>query len=547
MKKIIIGVSITLIVVGLFSFNTLSDKYFEISRNLDIFVTLFRELNTHYVDEIDPESLITESINAILYSLDPYTAYIPASKSEEYKIITTGEYGGIGAIVGKKNGINTIIMPYKGFPAYNAGLKIGDLILKIDDIDLTNKSNSVISEMLKGNPNTPIKLSVKRYNRPDTFDVFLTRAKIIIDNIPHFNMVSNDIGYIRLSDFTTNAGKEVQQALELLKKEGAESVILDLRGNFGGLLTEAINVANVFFSKGKEIVNTKGKSISWNQVYKTLNTATDENILISVLINGNSASASEIVAGVIQDYDRGVLIGSRTFGKGLVQAIRSLPYDAQLKITTAKYYIPSGRGIQAIDYSRKNADGSVTKIIDSLKMAFKTKNGRTVYDGGGINPDIEVDIMYYSNFLTNLINQNILFDYATKYYYSHETIPDPNEFKLSDDDYNAFLSWVKSKSFDMNGELDQLIINLEKTAKDEKYYESISTQLEALKLKIKNVKNTYFTEYKKEVKTVLQEEIISRYYHYTGALETSLNYDPAVLKAIEVLQDKAQYNKILNK
>lgn len=547
MKKIIIGVSITLIVVGLFSFNTLSDKYFEISRNLDIFVTLFRELNTHYVDEIDPESLITESINAILYSLDPYTAYIPASKSEEYKIITTGEYGGIGAIVGKKNGINTIIMPYKGFPAYNAGLKIGDLILKIDDIDLTNKSNSVISEMLKGNPNTPIKLSVKRYNRPDTFDVFLTREKIIIDNIPHFNMVSNDIGYIRLSDFTTNAGKEVQQALELLKKEGAESVILDLRGNFGGLLTEAINVANVFFSKGKEIVNTKGKSISWNQVYKTLNTATDENILISVLINGNSASASEIVAGVIQDYDRGVLIGSRTFGKGLVQAIRSLPYDAQLKITTAKYYIPSGRGIQAIDYSRKNADGSVTKIIDSLKMAFKTKNGRTVYDGGGINPDIEVDIMYYSNFLTNLINQNILFDYATKYYYSHETIPDPNEFKLSDDDYNAFLSWVKSKSFDMNGELDQLIINLEKTAKDEKYYESISTQLEALKLKIKNVKNTYFTEYKKEVKTVLQEEIISRYYHYTGALETSLNYDPAVLKAIEVLQDKAQYNKILNK
>jgi len=367
MKKRLIGFSIVIVVVGLFSFNTFSDKYFEISRNLDIFATLFRELNTHYVDGIDPESLVTEGINAMLHSLDPYTTYIPASELEDYRTTTTGEYGGIGAIVGKKKGVNTVIMPYKGFPAYKAGLKIGDLILKIDGEELSNKSNSNISEMLKGDPNTQIKLSIKRFNRPDTFDVTLNRAKITIDNVPYFGMVSEEIGYIRLSGFTTNAGKEVHLALETLKKEGAENVILDLRGNPGGLLTEAVNVANVFIPKGKKIVDTKGKSASWNQVYKALGTATDNSIDMSVLIDGNTASASEIVSGVIQDYDRGVLIGKRTFGKGLVQATRALPYDAQLKVTTAKYYIPSGRGINAIDYANKNPNGSVSKIPDSLK------------------------------------------------------------------------------------------------------------------------------------------------------------------------------------
>lgn len=547
MKKTLIGIFITGSIVGLFSFSMSDDKYFEISRNLDIFATLFRELNTHYVDGIDVEPLVNESISAMLQSLDPYTTYIPASQLEDYRTSTTGEYGGIGAIVGKKKGVNTVIMPYKDFPAYNAGLKIGDLIFKIDGIDLSTKNSNETSELLKGDPSTPIVLTVKRFNRPDTFEVTLNRAKITIDNVPYSGMVSSNIGYIRLSDFTTDAGKEVKEALESLKKSGAESVILDLRGNPGGLLTEAINVANVFVPKGSEIVNTKGKSSSWNQDYKASNEATDESIPLVVLTNNGTASASEIVSGVVQDYDRGVLIGKRTFGKGLVQATRPLPYDAQLKVTTAKYYIPSGRSIQAIDYAKKNPDGSVAKIPDSLMVAFKTKGGRTVFDGGGITPDIEVEVEYYSHLLLSLVNQSVLFDYATEYYYGHDEIDAPCDFDLTDDEYTEFLKWVQGKEFDMKGELDQVIKNLEKTAKTEKYYDGIKDQLETLKRKVDQVKNSYLVKYKKEVKTLLEEEIISRYYLYPGVLEASVDYDPTVSKAIEILQNKSAYNKILSK
>ena len=547
MKKTLLGIFTVIAIAGLVSFNSLGDKYFEISRNLDIYATLFRELNTHYVDGIDPEALVEESIKAMLQSLDPYTTYIPASMLEAYKTSTTGEYGGIGAIVGRKNGVNTVIMPYEGFPAYQAGLKIGDLIFKIDGNDLKDKSSSDISELLKGNPNTPIKLAVKRFNRKDTFEVVLNRAKITIDNVPYYGLLEDNIGYIRLSDFTTNAGKEVNDALQALKKQGAENIILDLRGNPGGLLNEAINVANVFVPKGQEIVSTKGKVTTWDQVYKAPANAVDTVIPLVVLTNSGTASASEIVSGVVQDYDRGVLIGKRTFGKGLVQATRPLPYDAQLKVTTAKYYIPSGRSIQAIDYAKKNEDGSVAKIPDSLMVAYKTRAGRTVYDGGGIAPDIEVEVEYYSHILLSLVNQSIFFDYATKYYYDHPTIVSPSEFKLTDAEYNTFLNWVKEKDFELNGELDVVIKKLEEAAKNEQYYNGISGQLTALKAKVEQVKANYLTEFKKEVKTLLQEDIISRYYLYPGVLEASLNYDPTVTEAISVLNDQTKYNKILNK
>lgn len=547
MKKTLLGIFTIITIVGLVSFNTLGDKYFEISRNLDIYATLFRELNTHYVDGIDPEALVEESIKAMLESLDPYTTYIPASMLEAYRTSTTGEYGGIGAIVGRKNGINTVIMPYKGFPAYEAGLKIGDLIFKIDGKDLKDKSSSDISKLLKGNPNTPIILAVKRYNRKDTFEVTLNRAKITIDNVPYYGLVEDKIGYIRLSDFTTNAGKEVNEALQALKKQGAQNIILDLRSNPGGLLHEAINVANVFVQKGQEIVSTKGKVTTWDQIYKAPGNAIDTDIPLVVLTNSGTASASEIVSGVVQDYDRGVLIGKRTFGKGLVQATRPLPYDAQLKVTTAKYYIPSGRSIQAINYAKKNEDGSVAKIPDSLMVAYKTRAGRTVYDGGGIAPDIEVEVEYYSHILLNLVNQSIFFDYATKYYYDHPTIVSPSEFQLTDAEYDTFLSWVKEKDFELKGELDVVIKNLELAAKNEQYYNGISSQLTALKSKIEQVKSNYLTEFKKEAKTLLQEDIISRYYLYPGVLEASLNYDPTVTEAISVLNDQSKYNKLLNK
>jgi carboxyl-terminal processing protease len=547
MKKTLLGIFTVIMIAGLVSFNTLGDKYFEISRNLDIYATLFRELNTHYVDGIDPEVLVEESIKAMLESLDPYTTYIPASMLEAYRTSTTGEYGGIGAIVGRKNGINTVIMPYKGFPAYEAGLKIGDLIFKIDGKDLKDKSSSDISELLKGNPNTPVKLAIKRFNRKDTFEVTLNRAKITIDNIPYYGLLEDQIGYIRLSDFTTNAGKEVNDALQALKKQGAENIILDLRGNPGGLLNEAINVANVFVPKGQEIVSTKGKVTTWDQVYTAPVNAVDTDIPLVVLTNSGTASASEIVSGVVQDYDRGVLIGKRTFGKGLVQATRPLPYDAQLKVTTAKYYIPSGRSIQAIDYAKKNEDGSVAKIPDSLMVAYKTRAGRTVYDGGGIAPDIEVEVEYYSHILLSLVNQSIFFDYATKYYYDHPTIVSPSEFQLTDAEYDEFLSWVKEKDFELKGELDVVIKNLELAAKNEQYYNGISSQLTALKSKIEQVKSNYLIEFKKEAKTLLQEDIISRYYLYPGVLEASLNYDPTVTEAISVLNDQPKYNKLLNK
>ena len=540
------GSLIVVILIGLFSFNTLRDDYFEIARNLDIFATLFRELNNHYVDEIDPEDLISTGIQAMLSSLDPYTTFIPEQSLEDYKTSTTGQYGGIGAVVSKRNGVNTVIMPYAGFPAHKAGLQIGDQIIKIDDQDLYNKSTTEISELLKGQPNTPIKLTIIRYGHDDEMDIEMNRATITIDNISYSGMVNESVGFIRLSDFTTDAGKEVSAAVNELKKQGARQLVLDLRGNPGGLLDEAIKVANVFIPKGAEIVNTKGRLASLNEIYKAPSEPVDDQIPLVVLTSNGTASAAEIVSGVVQDYDRGVLIGKKTFGKGLVQTTRSLPYDAQLKITSAKYYIPSGRCIQAIDYSHRNEDGSVGKIPDSLKVAFKTKHGRTVYDGGGIDPDIEVNIEYYSNLLVNLINQNIIFDYASKYHFEHEQIVSPREFQLSDSEYLEFVEWTKDKELDFSTEMDQAIVKLEGIAKDEKYYEGMESQLEQLKKKVKDVQTTYLMKYQDEVKFFLKEEIVGRYYLHPGVIEASIDHDPAIQKALSVLSDEGLYKKLLS-
>ena len=354
-KRIVYGCVAFAVVLSAFAFTMSDDNYFAISKNLNIFATLYRELNTHYVDELKTSDLVEEGIDAMLKSLDPYTDYIPESELESYRTSTTGEYGGIGAVVGKKDGINTVIMPYIGFPAEKAGLQIGDQITRIDGETLDTKSRESISNLLKGQPGTDILLTIKRYGVDDEFDVALQRAKITISNVAYFGMFDEKIGFIRLSDFTTNAGKEVANALNELKGKGAEGIILDLRGNPGGLLDEAIKVANVFVEKGKEVVQTKGKVASWNKNYQTPAAATDAEIPLVVLTSSGTASAAEIVSGVVQDYDRGILVGKRTFGKGLVQATRPLPYNSQLKVTTAKYYIPSGRCIQAIDYSQKKS------------------------------------------------------------------------------------------------------------------------------------------------------------------------------------------------
>lgn len=547
MKRIVIGVVGMVLLVGLFSFTWLSgDHSFEISKNINIFATLYRELNTHYVDELSSEELIGDGINAMLKSLDPYAAYISEADIEDYRTATTGEYGGIGAIVGKRRNANTVIMPYMGYPAHSAGLKIGDEILKIDDQDLDGKSSTEISELLKGQPGSDIELTIKRYGNEKPFDVTLTRSKITIDNVMYYGMYDETTGFIKLSDFTTDAGSEVKNALDSLKGAGATKIILDLRDNPGGLLDEAVKVANVFVEQGKEVVSTKGKMASWNKTYSTPYTTSDNDIPLAVLTSRSTASAAEIVSGVVQDYDRGVLVGTRTFGKGLVQATRPLPYNSQLKITTAKYYIPSGRCIQAIDYSHRNEDGSVGKIPDSLKVAFKTSKGRTVYDGGGIEPDLPVEPQKFSNLLYNMVSQNLIFDYATEYAFSHEEISAPRQFNLSDEEYAEFVTWVDGKEFNLSSQMDDAIVALEKMAKKEKYYDGMKPAIDKLKAKVGTLKENYLETFKDDIKFMLEEEIISRYYFHTGMMEASLDHDPTVIQAAQILADAKAYSKILN-
>lgn len=546
MKKVVVGIASSIVVVGLFSFTLFDDNGFDISKNIDVFTTLYRELNTNYVDELDTESLITDGINAMLASLDPYTTYIVESNLEDYRTATTGEYGGIGAVVRKKDGVNTVIMPYIGFPAYQAGLKIGDQILKIDQEDLDGKTPSEISELLKGQPGTPIELTIKQYGVEELKDVSLHRAKITIDNVMYYGMYNDHVGIIKLGDFTTNAGSEVKNALDSLKTLGATKIILDLRDNPGGLLDEAIKVANVFIPQGKEVVITKGKRESWNKTYNTPYPTGDDQIPVAVLTSRGTASAAEIVSGVIQDYDRGVLVGKRTFGKGLVQATRPLPYNAQLKITTAKYYIPSGRCIQAIDYAHRNEDGSVGKMPDSLKVAFKTANGRVVYDGGGINPDVEVEPREYSNFLFNLVEQDLIFEYANQYALSHPKIASPRSFEVTDDEYAQFVQWVEDKNVNLATQMDDAIKGLESMAKTEQYYEGMEASINGLKEKVAGLKKNFMTTFSDDIKYMLKSEIVSRYYFHLGILEASLDYDQTVSTAADILDDSARYNKILN-
>ncbi|UXP33911.1 S41 family peptidase [Reichenbachiella agarivorans] len=546
MKRFIIGIVGGAVLVGMFSFTLLDDHYFEITRNLNIFATLYRELNTHYVDQLHDEEMVTKGIDAMLESLDPYTDYIPESELESYRTSTTGEYGGIGAIVGKRNGVNTVLMPYTGFPAYKAGLQIGDQITHIDGKQLKDLPSDEISEMLKGLPGTELHLIVNRYGKTDPILITIIRDKIVISNVAYHGMIQKDIGYILLSDFTTHASEETKQALNALKAKGAKKIVLDLRDNPGGLLDEAVKVANVFIPKGKEVVHTKGKKESWNKTYTAPNQSTDEQIPLVVLTSSGTASAAEIVSGVIQDYDRGVLIGKKTYGKGLVQATRPLPYNAQLKITTAKYYIPSGRCIQAIDYSHRNADGSVGKIPDSLKVAFKTSKGRVVYDGGGIDPDIDVDAKKYSHLLFNIVNNNFMFDYATMYHAEHPEITAPREFELSDAEYNKFVKWIESKDLSFSSQIDEAIEGLVAMSKEEKYYEDLKPLIQELKNKVSAIKKNYLVDYKSEVRFMLEEEIISRYYLQDGMIEAALDHDPVILKAQEVLNNPTRYNKILS-
>ena len=548
MKKYKIPASIFILitVIGFFSFNNPDERYFDITRNLDIFSTLFKEVNAYYVDEINPNKLIKTGIDAMLASLDPYTNYIPEDDIEDYRTMTTGQYGGIGAIIGHRNGKNVIMMPYEGFPAHKAGLKIGDELLKVDDVDVIDKNTSEISQLLKGQANTKLTVTIKRYGEDEPLVLDITREKITIDNVPYAGMVADDIGYIKLSDFTTGAGKEVKKALERLKKDGAQKIILDLRNNPGGLLNEAVNVSNIFINQGSEVVSTKGKVKDWNKTYKALNHPADTEIPVAVLTSRRSASAAEIVGGVIQDYDRGVLVGERTFGKGLVQATRPLTYNSQLKITTAKYYIPSGRCIQKINYSQRNKDGSLDVMPDSLKSEFATQNGRKVYDGGGVDPDIEVEQSIPASITISLAAKGLIFEYALQYHYAHESILPARDFKLTDEEYKTFVEWLKDKEYDYTTKVEKTIETLTKYAKTEKYYDNIKAEIEDLESKVMHNKEDDLKEFASEIKSILEDRIVDQYYLMRGNFEASFDNDVQLQAAIEILHDQERYNSLLS-
>ncbi len=517
------------------------DRYFQIVKSLDIFTTLFKEVNAYYVEEVNPTELMKIGIDAMLSSLDPYTDYIPEDDIEDYRTMTTGEYGGIGAVIDKKGGINTVVMPYKNAPAVRAGLLIGDQILKINDIALSGKKAYEISNLLKSQINAQITLEIKRMNSPEVFQISLATEKIVIKNVPYAGLVKAGLGYIKLTDFTTNAGKEVSAALKELTQQGASKLILDLRGNPGGLLDEAINVSNIFIPKGAEIVSTKGKLEEWTKVYSTKSQPVDAEIPLVVLTDRRSASAAEIVAGVVQDYDRGVLVGRKTYGKGLVQQTRPLAYNAQLKVTTAKYYIPSGRCIQAIDYSTE----STAKIADSLKSTFQTSSGRSVLDGGGVDPDILIAPSKFATVSYRLMQKDLIFNYATKYYFDHDTLTSARDFELSPPEFQQFLAWLGNQAFDYQTPLEiklkQALDLAKETARSEQVHQSI-IELKAL---LQSEKKKDLIQYEGEIKQLLEQDIVSRYYLQEGIIEASFDTDPDILKAVEILEDSEVYDGIL--
>ncbi len=523
-----------------------TEKYFDIARNLDIFATLLKEVNSYYVDDVNPNRMVKSGIDAMLNTLDPYTNYIPEDEIENYRTMTTGMYGGIGAIIGRRKDRNIILMPYNGFPADKAGLRIGDEILEIDGFDVKKKNSAEVSKLLKGQAGTKVKLKIVKLGKTEPEIIEFQRERIKVDNVPYFGMVSGNIGYIQLSEFTSDASREVKKGIEDLKAKGATKLIFDLRDNPGGLLNEAVNISNLFIPKDKLVVNTKGKVAEWVKEYKALNPPFDTEIPVAVLISGKSASASEIVSGVIQDYDRGVLIGQKSYGKGLVQTTRPLTYNSQLKVTTAKYYIPSGRCIQAIDYSNRGSDGTVKKFADSLRMAFKTSNGRVVYDGGGVSPDVEVKRESYAQITSSLISKDLIFDYASAYYLAHPKIVPAKEFQLSDAEYNDFVTWLKDKEYDYTTKVETSIKDLASAAQKEKYYDEIKVQLDALKTRMAHNKEHDLEKNKDEIREVLEHEIVSRYYFEKGVKEAGFDDDPEVKEAVRVLNDTALYQKILS-
>jgi carboxyl-terminal processing protease len=528
------------------SFTPPAERYFEIAKNLDIFASLFKEVNNLYVDEVSPTKMVHTGIDQMLNTLDPYTNYISEDQVEDFRTLNTGQYGGIGALTRTFQNRTVVTMVYESYPAYKNGLRIGDEVVKMDGIELSKLTQEEANHLMRGQVGTSVKLSIKRLGDDKLIDLEFKREKIKINNVPYFGMVDSDVGYIQLTEFTSEAGKEVKNALVNLKEQGAKNVVIDLRGNPGGLLFEAVNICNLFVPKGKKIVDTKGKLEEHNVTYETLNPPVDLDIPVAVLINRGSASASEIVAGTLQDYDRAVIIGEKSFGKGLVQLSRPLPYHAQVKITTAKYYTPTGRCIQVLDYAHRREDGSAGTVPDSLKKEFKTSRGRKVFDGGGIDPDVKMPAAEASSITQVLFVNGFIFDFGTQYASKHTTIPSAKNFTLTDQEYEEFVQWMKGKSYTYQSPIQLELEALVEEAKKEKQYLPLKPQLDAIQVRLKESRRNDLSVYKDQIKMLLEEDIIAHYYLEKGAVETRFKHDQEIKKAIQVLHDQTEYKKILN-
>lgn len=554
-RKMLAGAFIVMLGMGMTSFKE-DDRNFQISKNLDIFNSIFKELDLFYVDTVNAEKMIQTGVEGMLSLTDPYTEYYPEEEVSSLKEMTTGKYGGIGAAIRYYEAKDRIavVEPTEGMPAAEAGVKAGDIILSVGGKEMVRgdmkpqEFSSKVSEALRGEPGTSFVLKVLRPLKNDStvMEFKITRKNIRTNPVPYYGMVKDSIGYLALSSFTENSAKDFKKAFIELKQKGAKSLIIDLRDNGGGSLSEAVDIVNLYVPKGQEIVVTKGKVRQAQGSYKTQNEPVDTQIPLAVLVNGATASASEIVSGSLQDLDRAVVIGSRTFGKGLVQTIRPLPYNGTLKVTTSKYYIPSGRCIQAIDYAKKNADGSVARTPDSLTTVFHTAAGREVRDGGGIRPDIEVKGDKIPNIVFYLMNDDLIFDYATQYCWDHPTLASVDDFKLTDADYEAFKKLVKSRNFTYDRQSEKMLKSLKEIAEFEGYMAEAAEEFKALEKKLNHNLDRDLDYFAKPIKEYISQEIVTRYFYQRGAAMERLKDDTDLEEAIKVLQNPVRYREILS-
>lgn len=541
-KRFILSTGIIALALGIWSF---SDDLFQISKNLEVFASLYKEVNINYVDDINSAKFLKTGADAMLDGLDPYTEFVPESEIEDYKLhYVSTQYGGIGASIFSRNNKVYISNVFEGFPAQKADVRPGDQVMKINDIVLDGKNSDQVSQLLKGSKGATVKLLIKR-DDVQPVEKNLVRDEIKQPNVSYYGMVDGNMGYIKLDRFLENSAQEVTDALVSLKKNNPNGIILDLRSNGGGILQEAVKIVNLFVQKDVEVVSQKGKVKEKNYTYKTATTPLAPDIPLVVLVNSRSASASEIVAGSLQDLDRGIIIGQRSYGKGLVQQTFPLPYNSLVKITIAKYYVPSGRCIQEIDYTHRKDDGTLTKVADSLMHEFKTKNGRSVYDGSGIYPDIFIKPETYANVTQALIGKLLLFDYATKYRASHTKITDARTFTLTDAEYGDFVKYLADKNYTYNTTTEKVLNALKGEATKEKQFDQIQAEYDVLKNKLASSKKNDLQLHKTEIKQALENEIIARYYYDKGRYEANFKYDKELAQAVKTMQDKNQLAAIL--